>query len=66
MQRKKGCAYPILNCRGACRRQEEREACRALKGAVLRQEVFALDDTPKANTHHRHGAGLPSSYPAAG
>jgi RHS repeat-associated protein len=28
--------------------QEEREACRALKGAVLRQEVFALDGTPKA------------------
>jgi RHS repeat-associated protein len=27
---------------------EEREACRALKGAMLRQEIYALDDTPKA------------------
>ncbi len=28
--------------------QEEREACRALKGSVLRQEVYALDDTNEA------------------
>ena len=28
--------------------EEEREACRALKGAMLRQEVYALDGTPKA------------------
>jgi RHS repeat-associated protein len=27
---------------------EEREACRALKGAMLRQEVYGLDDTEKA------------------
>jgi RHS repeat-associated protein len=27
---------------------EEREACRALKGAMLRQEVYALDGTTKA------------------
>jgi RHS repeat-associated protein len=27
--------------------EEEREACRALKGAMLRQEVYALDQTPK-------------------
>jgi RHS repeat-associated protein len=27
---------------------EEREACRALKGAMLRQEVYALDGTAKA------------------
>jgi len=27
--------------------QEEREACRALKGSMLRQEVYALDGTPK-------------------
>jgi RHS repeat-associated protein len=26
---------------------EEREACRALKGSMLRQEVYALDGTPK-------------------
>jgi RHS repeat-associated protein len=26
---------------------EEREACRSLKGAMLRQEIFALDGTPK-------------------
>jgi RHS repeat-associated protein len=28
--------------------QEEREACRALKGSVLRQEVYALDGTDEA------------------
>lgn len=28
--------------------EEEREACRALKGAMLRQEVYALDNTPRA------------------
>ncbi|MCH8877933.1 MAG: toxin [Chloroflexi bacterium] len=28
--------------------EEEHEACRALKGSMLRQEVFALDGTPKA------------------
>ena len=28
--------------------EEEREACRALKGAMLRQEVYALDGTPQA------------------
>jgi RHS repeat-associated protein len=27
--------------------QEEREACRALKGRILRQEVYALDDSPE-------------------
>ncbi|MGA7904523.1 MAG: toxin TcdB middle/C-terminal domain-containing protein, partial [Terrimicrobiaceae bacterium] len=27
--------------------EEEREACRALKGAMLRQEVYGLDDTEK-------------------
>ncbi|HEU4793790.1 MAG TPA: toxin TcdB middle/N-terminal domain-containing protein, partial [Nitrolancea sp.] len=27
---------------------EEREACRSLKGLMLRQEVYALDNTPKA------------------
>lgn len=27
---------------------EEREACRALKGSLLRREVYALDDTEKA------------------
>jgi RHS repeat-associated protein len=30
--------------------QEEREACRALKGRILRQEVYALDDSPE-NIH---------------
>jgi len=29
--------------------EEEREACRALKGAMLRQEVYALDGTAKAD-----------------
>jgi RHS repeat-associated protein len=28
---------------------EEREACRALKGAMLRQEVYALDGSPSEN-----------------
>src|SRR5262249_17789682 len=28
--------------------EEEREACRALKGAMLRQEVYALDGTDRA------------------
>jgi len=28
--------------------EEEREACRALKGSMLRQEIYALDGTPKA------------------
>jgi RHS repeat-associated protein len=28
--------------------EEEREACRALKGSMLRHEVYALDGTPKA------------------
>jgi RHS repeat-associated protein len=28
--------------------EEEREACRALKGSLLRQEVYALDGTPRA------------------
>lgn len=28
--------------------QEEREACRALKGRILRQEVYALDDSSKS------------------
>ena len=30
---------------------EEREACRALKGSMLRQEVYALDGTRQAQTH---------------
>ncbi len=29
--------------------EEEREACRALKGSMLRQEVYALDGTDKQN-----------------
>ena len=28
--------------------EEEREACRALKGSMLRQEVYALDGTPRS------------------
>ena len=28
--------------------EESREACRALRGSLLRQEVYALDDTPAA------------------
>jgi RHS repeat-associated protein len=33
---------------GGLSAEEEREACRALKGAMLRQEVYALDGTDKA------------------
>ena len=33
--------------------EEEREACRALKGSVLRQEVYALDDTARAEHPYR-------------
>lgn len=32
---------------------EEREACRALKGSVLRQEIYALDDSPQAEHPYR-------------
>ena len=30
---------------------EEREACRALKGSILRQEIYALDGLPKKSEH---------------
>ncbi len=33
--------------------EETREACRALRGSVLRQEVYAVDGTP--NAHHPYG-----------
>lgn len=33
--------------------EEQREACRALKGAILRQEIYALDKTPKAQNPYR-------------
>ena len=29
--------------------EEEREACRSLKGALLRREIYALDGTPRAS-----------------
>ena len=36
-------------------REEEREACRAFKGSMLRQEVYALDGTDEAEASvHRH------------
>ena len=45
---------------------EEREACRALKGSMLRQEVYALDGTPRAAAPlHRHRAELHASAAAA-
>ena len=45
---------------------EEREACRALKGAMLRQEVYALDGTEQAAAPvHRHRAELHDRAPAA-
>ena len=42
--------------------EEEREACRALKGRVLRQEVYTEDATPQsvhpyAVTEHRYALG---------
>ena len=40
-------------------REEEREACRALKGSMLRQEVYALDGTDRQRASlHRHRAEL--------
>ena len=39
--------------------EEEREACRALKGSMLRQEVYALDGTDRGKASlHRHRAEL--------
>ncbi len=34
--------------------EEEREACRALKGSMLRQEVYALDETATNDYPHGH------------
>jgi RHS repeat-associated protein len=31
--------------------QEKREACRALKGSILRQEIYALDNIPDKSEH---------------
>jgi RHS repeat-associated protein len=39
---------------GGLSAQEEREACRALKGRILRQEVYAEDNTP--NSQHPYSA----------
>ena len=45
---------------------EEREACRALKGAMLRQEIYALDGTDRAGAPvHRHRAELHGPHAAA-
>ena len=39
--------------------EEEREACRALKGSMLRQEVYALDGTDRGEASlHGHRAEL--------
>jgi hypothetical protein len=42
------CCYPTTILPAGLSAQEEREACRALKGSVLRQEVYALDGTDEA------------------
>lgn len=39
--------------------EEEREACRALKGMMLRQEVYADDASPGSSETMRHRAGTP-------
>ena len=39
--------------------EEEREACRALKGAMLRQEVYADDAEPSATAEHIQRARTP-------
>jgi RHS repeat-associated protein len=36
---------------GGLTAQEEREACRALKGRILRQEVYAVDSLPNKSEH---------------
>ena len=49
--------------------EEEREACRALKGAMLRQEVYALDGTDKASdpyTVTEQNFTIDASQPRAG
>ena len=48
--------------------EEEREACRALKGAMLRQEVYALDGTRRkgSSSLRRHRAELHDTHAAAG
>ena len=51
---------PQLGARRSCRRgasaEELREACRALRGRVLRQEVYAQDGTPAAATRTRRAS----------
>ncbi len=37
---------PDTSLPGGLSADEEHEACRALKGSMLRQEIYALDDTP--------------------
>ena len=49
--------------------EEAREACRALKGSVLRQEVFALDGSPRAGHPYsvsERNYGLRKVQPLAG
>ncbi len=49
--------------------EDAREACRALKGSVLRQEVFALDGSPKAGHPYsvsERNYGLRMVQPLAG
>ncbi len=44
---------------GGLTAEEEREACRALKGAMLRQEVYADDDGPGATAVQKQRARTP-------
>jgi hypothetical protein len=50
--------------------EEEREACRALKGSILRQEVYALDDDLERSPHPysvtERNYGLERVQPQAG
>ena len=58
------CCSPTRCCRPDLTLEEEREACRALKGSMLRQEVYALDGSDEEPTSlHRHRAEL--HHPAA-
>ena len=45
---------------------EEREACRALKGSMLRQEVYALDGAEAGDPYTVTEDNLPPADPAAG
>ena len=55
------CCYPIRTFPDGLTLEEEREACRALKGQMLRQEVYADDAGPDAAEQAKQRARTPYS-----